>query len=210
MGTGIAQVAAVAGHRVVLSDESEIALDKAKDNLVTTLLKLQEKGKLSNAEEILDRITYSDDPDALKDCGLVIEAVVEKLDVKQTLFKTIESVVSAECVLASNTSSLSITSIAAACNKPSRVIGLHFFNPAPLMALVEIIPAIQTDEDLLPAAQNLMKKWGKVAVIAKDTPGFIVNRLARPFYGEALRIHEEGFADIATIDWEVSGWGRLP
>jgi 3-hydroxybutyryl-CoA dehydrogenase len=213
MGTGIAQLAAVAGHVVVLSDESEIALDKAKTNLTATLQKLQEKGKLANADEVLNRISYSDNPDALKPCGLVIEAVVEKLDVKQGLFRTIEEAVGDDCILASNTSSLSITSIAAACKKPSRVMGLHFFNPAPLMALVEIIPAIQTDEALLPAAKQLMQQWGKIPVLAKDTPGFIVNRVARPFYGEALRIYEEGIADMATIDWamtEIGGFRMGP
>src|ERR1035437_8682064 len=121
MGAGIAQVAAVAGHKVVLSDESEIALDRAKSNLTTTIQKLQEKGKLSNATEVLQRITYSSDSGSLKHCGLVIEAIVEKLDVKQNLFKTIENAVSNDCILASNTSSLSITSIAAACKNPDRV-----------------------------------------------------------------------------------------
>ncbi len=112
-----------------------------------------------------------------------------------------------DCVLASNTSSLSITSIAAACTNPSRVLGLHFFNPAPVMALVEIIPAIQTDASLIPKATALMAGWGKMPVVAKDTPGFIVNRIARPFYGEAIRIYEEGIADMATIDWAMTETG---
>ncbi|MCW3123753.1 MAG: 3-hydroxybutyryl-CoA dehydrogenase [Flavipsychrobacter sp.] len=213
MGSGIAQVAAMAGHKVVLSDESDIALGKAKTNLANTLQKLQEKGKIASAHDILSRIAFSDDPDSMKDCGLVIEAIIEKLEAKQNLFKTLEQIVSHDCIMASNTSSLSITSIAAACKNPSRVIGLHFFNPAPLMALVEIIPAIQTDLDLLPEAKELMKQWGKIPVVAKDTPGFIVNRVARPFYGEAIRIYEEGIADMATIDWamtEIGGFRMGP
>lgn len=207
MGTGIAQVAATAGHKVILSDQSESALDRAKNNLTNTLNKLQEKGKITNAQEILDRITYTPQPEAFGNCGLVIEAVVEKLDMKENVFKTVELFVDDNCILASNTSSLSITSIAAVCKNPSRAMGLHFFNPAPLMALVEIIPAIQTDAALIPQAKKLMQDWGKTPVIAKDTPGFIVNRVARPFYGEALRIYEEGIADMATIDWAMTGTG---
>lgn len=213
MGTGIAQVAAMAGHQVVLSDESEEALSRAKNNLRNTFQKLQEKGKLQNAEGVLSLISYSPHPESLQECGLVIEAIVEKLDMKQNVFKAAERYVSDTCILASNTSSLSITSIAAACKNPSRVMGLHFFNPAPLMALVEVIPAIQTDAALIPAAKELMQQWGKTPVIAKDTPGFIVNRVARPFYGEAIRIYEEGFADIATIDWamtEIGGFKMGP
>lgn len=213
MGTGIAQVAAVAGHKVILFDASEAALGRAEKSLAGTLQKLQEKGKIASANEILERIVYAPSAESLKECGLVIEAIVEKLDVKQSLFKTLEGVVSEDCILASNTSSLSVTSIAAACKKPSRVIGLHFFNPAPLMALVEIIPAIQTDADLVPAAKALMLQWGKTPVIAKDTPGFIVNRVARPFYSEAIRIYEEGIAGMATIDWamtEIGGFRMGP
>ena len=213
MGTGIAQLAAMAGHKVVLSDENEVPLEKAKTSLTSTLHKLQEKGKLDNAVEVLGRITYSDDPDAMGPCGLVIEAIIEKLDAKQNLFRTLEKTVNNDCILATNTSSLSVTSIAAACKSPSRVIGLHFFNPAPLMALVEVIPAIQTNASLVPVAKGLMEQWGKVPVVAGDTPGFIVNRVARPFYGEAIRIYEEGIADMATIDWamtEIGGFRMGP
>lgn len=207
MGAGIAQVAAVAGHSVVLYDTNTAALDKAKANLSATLQKLQEKGKVSNAAEIMQRFTFAGEVSAFAGCGLIIEAIVEKLEIKKTVFAEVEKVVSDDCVLASNTSSLSITSIAAACNKPSRVLGLHFFNPAPLMALVEIIPAVQTDEALIPAAKALMEAWGKVPVITKDTPGFIVNRVARPFYSEAIRMYEEGIADMATIDWAMTELG---
>jgi len=213
MGAGIAQVAAVAGHTVVLYDNNAAALDKSKANLAATLNKLQEKGKLANAQEVLARFTFAGDVAAFKDCGLIIEAIVEKLEIKKAVFTQVEQVVSDACILASNTSSLSITSIAAACRIPARVIGLHFFNPAPLMALVEVIPAIQTATDLVTSAKRLMQQWGKLPVIAKDTPGFIVNRVARPFYGEAIRIYEEGIADIATIDWamtEIGGFRMGP
>ena len=213
MGAGIAQVAAVAGHMVVLYDNNAAALDKAKGNLAATLNKLQEKGKLTNAQEVLSRFTFAGDVAAFAGCGLIIEAIVERLEVKKAVFTEVEKVVSDACVIASNTSSLSITSIAAACRIPARVIGLHFFNPAPLMALVEVIPAIQTDAALVTTAKQLMQQWGKLPVIAKDTPGFIVNRVARPFYGEAIRIYEEGIADIATIDWamtEIGGFRMGP
>lgn len=213
MGAGIAQVAAMAGHNVVLYDSNNAALGKAKDNLSSTFQKLQEKGKLSSAEEIMQRISFINNIVEFADCGLIIEAIVENLAVKKGVFAEIEIVVNNACVLASNTSSLSITSIAAACKNPLRVMGLHFFNPAPLMALVEVIPAIQTDPSLIPVAKELMVQWGKMPVIAKDTPGFIVNRVARPFYGEAIRIYEEGIADIATIDWamtEIGGFRMGP
>jgi 3-hydroxybutyryl-CoA dehydrogenase len=207
MGAGIAQVAAVAGHKVVLYDTNAAALDKARASLSATLQKLQEKGKLASAEEILGRFSFAGDVSAFKDCGLIIEAIVEKLEIKKTVFAEVEKVVSEDCVLASNTSSLSITSIAAACTKASRVIGLHFFNPAPLMALVEVIPAVQSDAKIISDATALMLQWGKVPVVAKDTPGFIVNRVARPFYSEAIRMYEEGIADMATIDRAMTELG---
>jgi 3-hydroxybutyryl-CoA dehydrogenase len=207
MGAGIAQVAAVAGHNVVLYDTNAAALEKAKANLSATLQKLQEKGKLANADEVLGRFTFAGEVSAFANCGLIIEAIVEKLEIKKSVFAEVEKIVKDDCVLVSNTSSLSITSIAAACNKPSRVLGLHFFNPAPLMALVEIIPAVQTDEALIPVAKKLMEQWGKAPVITKDTPGFIVNRVARPFYSEAIRMYEEGIADMPTIDWAMTELG---
>lgn len=207
MGAGIAQVAAVAGHTVVLYDTNHAALEKARANLQETIRKLKEKGKITNGQEILDRFTYATELSDFASCELVIEAIIENLDIKKKLFAAVEQVVKEDCVLASNTSSLSVTSIAAACNKPDRVLGLHFFNPAPLMALVEVIPAVQTDEGLIAEAKQLMTEWGKVPVIAKDTPGFIVNRVARPFYGEAIRIYEEGIADMPTIDWAMTSIG---
>jgi 3-hydroxybutyryl-CoA dehydrogenase len=204
MGVGIAQVAATAGHSVVVYDNNTTALHKAQNNLTATLNKLQEKGKIQDAEEILQRFSFSNNLNDLSDCTLVIEAIVENLSVKQQVFAALERQVCDECILATNTSSLSVTAIAAACAKPERVIGLHFFNPPPLMALVEIIPAIQTDEETMAASKELMQAWGKIPVVAKDTPGFIVNRVARPFYGEALRIFEEGIADMSTIDWALT------
>ncbi|MBS1772754.1 MAG: NAD(P)-binding domain-containing protein [Bacteroidetes bacterium] len=207
MGSGIAQVAAVAGHKVILFDSNAAAVEKAKTSLNTTLQKLSEKGKISSAAEVFSRFEFATDIEAFKNCALVIEAIIENLDIKKKVFAEVESIVSDSCVLATNTSSLSVTSIAAACNKADRVIGLHFFNPAPLMALVEIIPAVQTEKSLVDTCKDLMLSWAKTPVITKDTPGFIVNRVARPFYGEAIRIYEEGIADIATIDWAMTELG---
>ncbi|HET6243611.1 MAG: NAD(P)-binding domain-containing protein [Bacteroidetes bacterium] len=215
MGAGIAQVAATSGHRVVLFDSNNKALEKSKNNLSITLEKLIEKGKIDQetAQNIFKRIVFAHDMDSFKNCGIVIEAIVENLDVKQAVFHHVETIVTEDCVLASNTSSLSIASIASACEKPQRVLGIHFFNPAPVMPLVEIIPAISTNEVLLIETKKLIDSWGKTTVLAKDTPGFIVNRIARPFYSEAIRIHEEGIADFATIDWamkEIGGFRMGP
>lgn len=207
MGAGIAQVAAMAGHKVVVYDSNPAALDKARASLDSTLRKLQEKGKITDAGTIMDRFSFAAELSAFASCGLIIEAIVEKLEVKKSVFAEVEKIVGAECVLATNTSSLSVTSIAAACSQADRVLGLHFFNPAPLMALVEVIPAIQTRPALVEEARALMLQWGKVPVITKDTPGFIVNRVARPFYGEAIRMYEEGIADMATIDWALTELG---
>ena len=205
MGAGIAQVAAASGHETYLFDTNSEILKKVKDNLLKTYKVLVEKGKVDErkAQEIISKIIFVEEINALNNCSLIIEAIVENLDVKQLVFKNLEKIVSSDCVLASNTSSLSITSIAAACEKPERVLGIHFFNPAPLMPLVEIIPGIATDITILEKTKTLIDSWGKVTVLAKDTPGFIVNRIARPFYGEAIRIYEEGIADFATIDWAM-------
>jgi 3-hydroxybutyryl-CoA dehydrogenase len=204
MGSGIAQVAATAGHPVIVFDTNPAALEKSEAALSATLQKLQEKGKIPDASTIIGRFSFVSDMNAFADCGLVIEAIVENLDVKKNVFASLEKIVKDDCVLASNTSSLSIASIAAACMQPHRVLGIHFFNPAPLMALVEVIPAVQTEAGLPEQVKQLMLQWGKAPVIAKDTPGFIVNRVARPFYGEALRIYEEGIADMTTIDWAMT------
>ena len=215
MGSGIAQVAATAGHQVVLFDTKVEALNLSKSKLAKVMARLVEKGKLTleKAEAIQGRISYADNLEAIAESGIVIEAIVENLDIKKSVFSSVEKLVSEECILASNTSSLSIASIAAACKKSDRVIGIHFFNPAPLMPLVEIIPAIQTSENVAIETRSIIDSWRKVTVLAKDTPGFIVNRVARPFYGEAIRILEEGVADIATIDWamkEIGGFRMGP
>lgn len=209
MGSGIAQVAATAGHKVLVFDTKPEVLEKAKNNLATTLGKLVEKQKLSEekSRSVLSNIHFVSDKTAFKNCSLIIEAIIENLDIKKSVFTELETIVSPECVLASNTSSLSITSIASCCKLPQRVIGIHFFNPAPLMPLVEIIPGIATNETLAGLCKNLIASWGKVPVICKDAPGFIVNRIARPYYGEAMRIYEEGIADIATIDWAMKTIG---
>jgi 3-hydroxybutyryl-CoA dehydrogenase len=211
MGSGIAQVVATAGHSVVMYDTNKSALEKAKSGLDSTLKKLVEKQKISKqkATEISSLITYADDLKLFADCGLIIEAVIENLDVKQKLFSELENIVSENCVLASNTSSLSITSIASACKKTNRVLGIHFFNPAPLMPLVEIIPGISTDKSVAETSKKLIDSWGKITVLAKDTPGFIVNRVARSYYGESIRIYEEGIADFATIDWALREFGNF-
>ena len=209
MGSGIAQVAAQAGHVVHLVDVNESAVQNAKRNLEAVLSKLVEKGKISADEHtaILGRINYSSDILSFQNCGLIIEAIIEKIEVKHKVFEQLEGVVSKECILASNTSSLSIASIGSVIEKSDRIIGIHFFNPAPLMPLVEIIPSVQTSNQTLETAKNLIASWKKTVCICKDTPGFIVNRVARPFYGEALRIYEEGIADFATIDWAMTSIG---
>jgi len=209
MGSGIAQVAAQNGHQVVIVDNHTAALEKSKAGHAKILARLVEKGRLAKGEdqEILKRIRYENHLGELADSGLVIEAIIERLDIKKELFKNLEEICGPDTILASNTSSLSIASIAAACNKAERVMGIHFFNPAPLMPLVEIIPAITSDEEVVSVARRLIDSWGKVSVLAKDTPGFIVNRVARPFYGEAVRLYEEGVADIATIDWAMTELG---
>lgn len=209
MGSGIAQVAAQSGHKVVLVDVNKEALEKAKNSLTKIFNRLVEKGKWEEkfANETFGRIQFSSETNDFKDCKLVIEAIVENLEIKHKVFENLESIVSDDCILASNTSSLSIASIGSVLNEPSRVIGIHFFNPAPLMPLVEIIPAVQTTSATTNKAKDLIDSWKKVTVLAKDTPGFIVNRVARPFYGEALRIYEEGVADFATIDWAMTELG---
>jgi 3-hydroxybutyryl-CoA dehydrogenase len=215
MGSGIAQVAATAGHKTIVYDTNADALEKAKTNLANSVTKLVEKQKITSekATEILSLTSYSNSIQDFKDCALIIEAIVENSHVKQEVFKELESITSATCVLASNTSSLSITSIASACKNPEKVIGIHFFNPATLMPLVEIIPGVATDLLIANHCQALINSWGKVTVMAKDTPGFIVNRVARPFYSEALRIYDEQIADMATIDWamrEIGGFKMGP
>ena len=215
MGSGIAQVAAFAGHEVNVYDANPIAAQVAADNLKKSLEKLVEKSKCTKEKmsEVLSNIYFQSSIDKLSECGLIIEAIVENIDVKKEVFEALESIVSEDCILATNTSSLSISAIASACKKSNRFIGIHFFNPAPLMPLVEIIPALQTSEEVINTSVSLVKSWNKTTVLCKDTPGFIVNRVARSFYGEAIRIYEEGVANIATIDWamkEIGGFKMGP
>jgi 3-hydroxybutyryl-CoA dehydrogenase len=209
MGAGIAQVAAQNGCTVFCFDTNEAALQKAKTALEITLQKLVEKEKISAAQKqnIQDAISYTNVMHDLSACEMVIEAIIENLEIKKSVFQQLEKTVSQECILATNTSSLSVTSIAASCASAQRVVGIHFFNPAPLMALVEIVPAIQTSDAVLQKAKATIDAWKKTTVLAKDTPGFIVNRIARPFYSEAIKIYEEGVANKATIDAAMQSIG---
>lgn len=215
MGAGIAQVAATAGCSVKLYDTKTEALKKAKTDLDKIMARLVEKGKITGEEKqrIQGNIKYVNSLKELKDSDMTIEAIVENLEIKKNVFSTLEKFVDDDCILASNTSSLSIASIASSLEKPERCIGIHFFNPAPLMKLVEVIPAVQTSEKTLQTSVKTIKNWGKTVAVAKDTPGFIVNRVARPFYGEALRIYEEGIASFAEIDSamkEIGGFRMGP
>ena len=209
MGSGIAQVAATSGCKVKLYDTNQAALDKAKASLEKILLRLIEKGRIDSEEKnrIQSNISYIDNLKDLADSNLTIEAIIENLDIKKKVFSELENYVANDCIIASNTSSLSIASIAASLKNPKRCVGIHFFNPAPLMKLVEVIPAIQTSYETLEKAIDTVASWKKTVAVAKDTPGFIVNRVARPFYGEALRIYEEGLADFATIDQSLKTLG---
>lgn len=215
MGSGIAQVAAAAGHRVIVVDASERAVADARSGLNKSMARDVAKGRRgrADADALSRRVEWHASAGAVPDmtplasCSLVVEAIVERLDVKRSAFQAIEAVVAPECVLATNTSSLSVTAIAASCARSERVLGVHFFNPAPLMPLVEVVPGLQTDLARTGEVQALVAGWGKTPVVARDTPGFIVNRVARPFYGEALRMLEEGVADASTIDWAMRELG---
>ncbi|TYB72523.1 3-hydroxybutyryl-CoA dehydrogenase [Bizionia saleffrena] len=211
MGSGIAQVASTAGCTVKLFDLNQSALDKAKAALEKILTRLIEKGRVDADEKtrIQSNISYVNTLKELSDSNVTIEAIVENIEVKKNVFIELERYVSEDCIIASNTSSLSIASIAASLQKPERCVGIHFFNPAPLMKLVEVVPAIQTSKEVLEKAKQTLLDWKKVVAVAKDTPGFIVNRVARPFYGESLRIYEEGIADFATIDYSLKTIGKF-
>jgi 3-hydroxybutyryl-CoA dehydrogenase len=217
MGAGIAQVVSTCGYEVFLWDDHPKALVGADEKVKKILSRLIEKGKLNrgSCDDILGRLHFLNWstkglPSELADCELVVEAIVEDLEAKRTLFARLEHTVSKECILVTNTSSISITSIASACRNPERVLGLHFFNPAPVMPLVELIPGIRTSKDVVARVKELVRSWDKTVVQAKDTPGFIVNRIVRPFYGEALRIYDEGIADFSTIDWAMKTLGKFP
>ncbi len=211
MGSGIAQVAATAGHEVCVYDVNEETLRTSKVNLSIVMDKLISKGKVTKeiANEIQSRISFAEGLNHFECCDLIIEAVVEKLEVKKQIFSTLENVISEDAILATNTSSLSIASIGGGLKRPNRFIGIHFFNPAPIMPLVEIVPSMVTDNKVTENVVELISGWKKKVVIAKDTPGFIVNRVARPFYSEAIKMLEEGFADVATIDWAMKELGHF-
>lgn len=222
MGSGIAQVAAAYGHQVLLFDQDASALDRAMESIEKNLARGVEKKRTTSDEAaaIRSRISTAgweiDGEDSYRDlanAGLIIEAIVENLDIKRALFAALDKVVPADAILATNTSSLSVTAIARASTRPERVLGVHFFNPPTVLPLVEIVPGLATSDEVTSRVQELVDAWGKKTVIASDTPGFIVNRIARPFYGEALRIYEEGIADMATIDWamkEIGGFKMGP
>ena len=209
MGSGIAQVAATSGCQVNLFDANRAVLEKSKVSLEKILIRLIEKGRIDTSEKnrIQSNINYVDSLEKLSDSDLIIEAIIENLEIKKKVFSELETMVSDDCIIASNTSSLSIASIAASLKNPKRCVGIHFFNPAPLMKLVEVIPAIQTSYETLEKSIDTISSWKKTVAIAKDTPGFIVNRVARPFYSEALRIYEEGVASFQAIDNSLKNLG---
>ena len=202
MGIGIAQVAATNGCKVWIYDANAKQVETATVGLEKTLTKLVDKQKISSEKmtEILANISIATELKDFKDCELIIEAIIENKEIKTKVFTELEKHVSESCVIGSNTSSISITSLGAELQKPERFIGIHFFNPAPLMPLVEVIPSLLTEKSLAEKIYSLMKDWGKTPVIAKDIPGFIVNRIARPYYGEGLRIVEENIATVEQVD----------
>lgn len=202
MGQGIAQVALVAGHPVRLYDAAPGRAEEAAAAIAARLDRLVEKGRLSaeSRASAAARLHPAAALSELADTALVVEAVLEQLQVKQELFRALEEVVADDCLLATNTSSLSVTAVAGALRRPGRFVGLHFFNPAPLLPLVEVVSGFATDESAATRAYDTAKAWGKTPVRCADTPGFIVNRIARPFYAEAFAVHEERGADPATID----------
>ncbi len=212
MGAGIAQVALRNRHRVLLADADAGALERARSTIEGGFRREVDKGRLTEpeADRALGGLVAVDPASGLSAFGeatLVIEAIVERLDAKQSIFRALGPIVAPVCVLATNTSSLSVASIGAVIPSPERFLGIHFFNPAPLMPLVEVVPGVRTNDAVLRDTRAFIESWGKTTVVAADTPGFIVNRIARPFYGEALRMLEEGVADAVTIDWSLRELG---
>ena len=218
MGAGIAQVALRHGHKVVMGDTNDVAIARGRAAIEKAFQRDVEKQRMTDdqAASAMAMLTLADTSrgmDLFAGCHVVIEAIIERLDIKQQSFRALEDVVSEDAILATNTSSLSIASIAGVCDRPERVLGVHFFNPAPVMPLVEIVPGLRTAPAAVAEARRLVDGWGKTTVAAADTPGFIVNRIARPFYSEALRLYDDGEADMATIDWamrEVGGFRMGP
>ena len=211
MGIGIAQVLSQAGVNVLLYDIDPEGVKKALEKLHKTMERLVLKGKIDQADslEIFKRITPIESLSKEQDTDLVIEAISENIDLKRRLFEQLEQIFPADTIFATNTSSLSIASLAKELNQPERLIGIHFFNPAALMPLVEIIPSLATSPELVSQCKTWLLQMGKSPVVAKDSPGFIVNRVARAFYGEAMNIYEEGIASPDTIDWAMTSIGKF-
>ncbi|MBI2257805.1 MAG: NAD(P)-binding domain-containing protein [Flavobacteriia bacterium] len=211
MGSGIAQFFAQKNQKVILVDSNKESLIKAKNNIDFSVQQLVNKQKITTQEAgmIMKNLSFSNEISSLANSELVVEAIIENLEIKQQVFKEVENIVSEKCVLCTNTSSLSIASISSCLGRPERFFGMHFFNPATIMPLVELVPSIRTDIEQVKKIKTILEDWGKSPVICKDTPGFIVNRIARPFYGEALRIYEEGIANFETIDFAMTHLGEF-
>ncbi len=215
MGNGIAVISAINGHDVIVFDNNTQVLEKAKNESIKAIENLHSKNKLQdkNPQEVTSKMYYESDLGMFGICNLIVEAIVEDLTIKQVCYSQLEQLVPDNCIIGSNTSSLSIASLSSSLKNPSRFLGIHFFNPPVVMKLVEIIPSLLTDIKIVVQVRDLLQSWGKTTVLAKDTPGFIVNRIARPFYTEALRILDEGIADTSTIDWamkEIGGFKMGP
>ncbi|MFL9481807.1 3-hydroxyacyl-CoA dehydrogenase family protein [Chitinophagaceae bacterium LWZ2-11] len=213
MGSGIAQVAAQSGFKSIQFDVNPAMLEKSKISIQKNIQFLVEKGRISEVEskEILNRIAFTSN---ISDCvaDLVIEAIIEKGEVKVSLFQQLASINSTNCILATNTSSISISAIANKIPNPGRVVGMHFFNPAPIMKLVEVIKGDQTNDEVVANTVEFAQKMNKIPVVCKDVPGFIVNRVARHYYLEAMKLIEAGLADISAVDqiMEASGFKMGP
>ncbi|RBW70101.1 3-hydroxyacyl-CoA dehydrogenase NAD-binding domain-containing protein [Bacillus taeanensis] len=202
MGSGIAQVLIQEGYKTVLYDITEEIVSRARKTIFARIDRLVEKGKLTNenGEQVKNSLVCTANLSEMKDCQVVIEAAPEKIEIKKEIFEKLENYCSSETLLATNTSSFSVTEIASQIGSPARVAGMHFFNPAPLMPLVEVIKGIQTSQETIDALYKLAKELNKTPVICEDTPGFIVNRVARPFYNEAIRIMKDQIASPEQID----------
>ncbi len=211
MGSAIAELAAVNGHRVILVDSKAQALEGSKEKLAKKMLALVQKKEITEEQStaLQERIERTTSLPRFRECGFVVEAIIEDLDIKKKVFSKMEDFVKADTVIASNTSSFSIASISSVLRHPERFLGLHFFNPIPLMPLVEVIPSLISKSSVAENTYKLMNNWGKAPVLSKDTPGFIVNRITRILYSEALRLLEENMADPATIDWAVMEFGEF-
>jgi 3-hydroxybutyryl-CoA dehydrogenase len=201
MGSGIAQVAATAGYDVVVLEQEQKFLDKGFAGIEKSLAKFAEKGNLKEpVETVRARLKGTTDRNALADCDIVIEAIIENVEEKKKMFSALDSIVKKDAIFASNTSSISITEVAAATKRPERFVGLHFFNPVPLMKLVEVVRTIATKDAAFDAAFDFGKSLGKVPVRTSDKTGFIVNRLLVPYLLDAIRAYEEGVGSIPDID----------